>query len=99
MLLLGHQSVDDVASSAALLKAMGHQALRLLGEVVEHQGVDRLATSKSALDLENAGFVFIRDRGYAHGAAVRITPSHLGEEALAYLDGEILVDRQPSTAE
>lgn len=88
MILLGHQCVDDVAGSARDLRALGSHALRLMSEVVEQQGVTRSQASKTALALEDAGFVFIRERGIAFDSQIRIVPSLAGEEALAFLDGD-----------
>ncbi|QYF47487.1 hypothetical protein HZS93_07044 (plasmid) [Xanthomonas citri] len=89
MLLLGHESIEDVRTSALELQRMGPAAQRLLSECVEHQGCTRIAMSKPAQALEDSGFVFIRESGFLSVEKVHISPSLAGEEALAYFEDEL----------
>ena len=81
--LLGHASARDLERSTDDLAAMSAPARRLLAECVETQGLERSRPSASALALEDAGFIFIREMQPGLDTCVRLTPSLAGEEALA----------------
>ena len=81
--LLGHESLADLERSTDDLAALSAPARKLLGQCVETQGLERSRPSPSALALEDAGFIFIREVRPGLDTAVRLTPSLAGEEALA----------------
>lgn len=86
MILLAHETEADVRSSAGILRDLGGRARRLLEECVEHQGVTRKSLSQAAQQLDEAGFVFVRETGYVGESSFAITPSLAGEEALEVLE-------------
>jgi hypothetical protein len=86
MILIAHDSVEDVRVSAEALLSLGVHARKLLADAVEHTGVKRRQLSKAARDLETAGFLFIRDTGNIWEAEFDLVPTLTGEEALELLD-------------
>jgi hypothetical protein len=86
MVLLGHETLEDVQASANMLKALGAPARRLLADSVEHTGVKRKQLSAAAKALEDAGFLFVRDLGTLWDEQFELMPSLAGEEALELLD-------------
>jgi len=86
MFLLGHENTDAVVASAELLRSMGGRARNLLADCVEQQGVSRTKRSKVSSDLEDAGFVIIKDSDDLYDQVIRISPSFAGEEALEMLE-------------
>ena len=86
MVLLGHESMEGVRASAALLKQLGPHARKVLSESVEATGVKRKQLSKAAKDLETAGFLFVRDLSSIWQGEYELLPTLAGEEALEYLD-------------
>ena len=81
-------SAEDLALAANELRSMGPHARRLLAECVEKQGVNRVAVSQTALQLESAGFVFVREVRSLFERQYVIAPSIWGEETLQHLDEE-----------
>lgn len=67
------------------LRGLGHRARQLLEQCVETQGLTRKRPSAAAQQLEDNGFVFIRQLNY-WDTEVLITPSLWGEEALEMLE-------------
>lgn len=94
MVLIAHESEEAANHSAALLRSLGTPARKLLAECVEHQGVERTKLSKAANDLEDSGFVFVREIGGFYATGYSIKPSLFGEEALEAL--EVLQDQEES---
>lgn len=88
IVLLAHRSSDECNESAQELAAMGPACLKLLRESVEKQGVARKFASKAAKKLEAAGFVLIRESIDQWEPIVTISPTLMGEEALAMLDNQ-----------
>lgn len=76
---------DALAKAVAQLRCLGGRARKLLAESVAAQGITRTAVSQTALALENAGFVFVRDKGDVFEPKFEIAPSMAGEEALEAL--------------
>ena len=80
-------NAQERIQAALELKALGGHARRLLAECVEHQGVTRSKSSKSAESLFDAGFVHIREIGDLwEPNKVQIDPAIWGEEALETLE-------------
>jgi hypothetical protein len=86
MVLLGHDTMDDVFASAAILRDLGPHARRLMAQCVEEGQLTRKEVSAAATSLENAGFIFVRDEGDVFQPEFVLTPSLVGEEALEALD-------------
>lgn len=86
MVLLGHDSPEEVAESAKVLAALGEHARKLLSECVEATGVKRKQVSGAAKALESEGFLFILDTGDIFESQFELRPSLTGEEALLALD-------------
>lgn len=86
MMLISHESMEQVLESAAILVNLGLPARKLLAEAVEATGVKRKQLSKAAKDLETAGFLFVRDRGNLWESQFELVPTLAGEEALEALD-------------
>ncbi len=80
-----HEEIPE-ADLAAELRSLGGHARRLLAECVEHQEVTRTRSSKTAEQLYDAGFLFIREVTPVFGSEVILRPSLLGEEALEALE-------------
>lgn len=76
----------EAHSAAEDLRALGGRARRLLEECVETQGLTRTAISKACQQLEDEGFVFVRDNGTLYLAEYHLSPTLAGEEALELLD-------------
>lgn len=80
---------DDALSDAAdQLRRLGIRAREILAECVAEQGVTRTAVSRSVQALNEAGFVFVRDKSDVFASRFEIAPSLAGEEALEALDSE-----------
>lgn len=86
MVLLAHETEADARAAAEILRGLGNRARRLLEEVVEHQGVTRSKISLSAQQLDESGFIFVRETGDMWEPCFLITPSLAGEEALEALE-------------
>ncbi|OEZ52834.1 hypothetical protein JAB5_19330 [Janthinobacterium sp. HH103] len=86
MMLISHESMEQVLESAAILVNLGLPARKLLAEAVEATGVKRKQLSKAAKDLETAGFLFVRDSGNLWESQFELVPTLAGEEALEALD-------------
>lgn len=86
MMLISHESMEQVLESAAMLVNLGLPARKLLAEAVEATGVKRKQLSKAAKDLETAGFLFVRDSGNLWESQFELVPTLAGEEALEALD-------------
>lgn len=84
--LLAHDSVVDLEQSALYLRKLGPPARKVLSAAVEHTGVTRKAVSEAARQLEDAGFLFIRDHSSLWEKSYQLLPSLLGEEALEALE-------------
>lgn len=93
MFLLAYENEEECIAAAHSLRALGGRARNLLAECVEHQGVTRTKRSKLSDDLENAGFVIIKDSDDLYMRDIRISPSLAGEEALEML--EIIEEKTP----
>ncbi len=79
-----YEAVDEAVRD---LRAMTPQARKLLAECIEHQGVKRTRLSAAGAALEEAGFVHVRELGWAFGMEeVEIRPALWGEEAMAALE-------------
>lgn len=88
MLLIGHETVDQVKQSGEVLAGLGGHARKLMAECVEATGVTRKQLSLAAKSLESAGFLFVRETGDTWAPQFELTPSLRGEEALQVLDGD-----------
>ena len=86
MMLISHESMEQVLESAAILVNLGLPARKLLAEAVEATGVKRKQLSKAAKDLEAAGFLFVRYIGNLWESQFELVPTLAGEEALEALD-------------
>lgn len=84
MLLIAHETENDVRDSANALSSLGNRSVNLMIDVVTEQGVSKNTISKTILDLENQGFVRIKDASTLWQKSFYITPTLLGEEALDY---------------
>lgn len=82
----GYESEEELGKAAASLKLMGPSARKMLEECVEYQGVVRRKASPTALKLEEAGFLIIRDTGSPLYHECKISPTLAGEAVLEYLD-------------
>jgi hypothetical protein len=86
MQLIAHNSMEEAKESANVLAELGTSARKLLAEVVEKSSVNRTKLSKAAKDLENAGFLFIRDHSNIWESEFEFSSTLSGEEALEVLD-------------
>ena len=86
MILLAHETVADALAAAVILRGLGNRARRLLEECVESQGVTRSKVSQATQQLDEAGFVFVKEVGDLWETTFVITPSLAGEEALEALE-------------
>lgn len=86
MIWLAHESEEHAQQSATVLAGLGFRARKLLAASVVTTGVTRKLLSKAALDLESAGFLFVRDVGDFWEPLFQLTPSLAGEEALQVLE-------------
>lgn len=85
-MLLIHESMDDAVESAKALQSMGWRARKVLAEVVETSGIVRTTVSRAAKNLEDVGFLLIRDIGNGWDNKFELVPTLFGEEALQVLD-------------
>jgi len=76
----------DANEAASTLRALGGHARKLFSQCIAAQGVTRKTVSQTALALENAGFVFVRDKSDVFELEFEIRPSLAGEEALDALE-------------
>lgn len=76
----------DLEQSALCLRKLGAPARKVLAISVEHTGVTRKTLSAAARQLEDAGFMFIRDHSSLWEQSYELVPSLLGEEALEALE-------------
>lgn len=88
MMLIAHESIEQVKESAAILASLGASARKILAEAVEATGIKRKQLSTAAKNLEAAGFLFVRDTGDICEAQFELMPTLLGEEALEALEEE-----------
>ena len=79
---LAFETDDELTDAVARLRSLGWRAQKLLAECVATQGITRTAVSRAALVLDDAGFVFVRDKGDMFESKFEISPSLAGEEAL-----------------
>ncbi|PKB13922.1 hypothetical protein [Janthinobacterium sp. 64] len=86
MMLIAHESMEQARESAVILVRLGSPARKLLAEAVEATGVKRKQLSKTAKDLETAGFLFVRDSGNLWESQFELMPTLAGEQALEVLD-------------
>lgn len=86
MFLIAHATIDEAKESATVLMELGMSARRLLAEVVENSTMKKTKLSKAAKDLENAGFLSIRDRSSIWESEFELRSTLSGEEALEVLD-------------
>lgn len=77
---------NDLTDAVARLCSLRWRAQKLLAECVATQGITRTAVSRAALTLDDAGFVFVRDKGDLFESRFEISPSLAGEEALEALE-------------
>jgi hypothetical protein len=85
--LVWFDSEEDRADAVNKLRQMNASARKMLAQAVESSGITRKKASDSALMLESAGFVIIREIGFM-GEDVKITPTLWGEEVLEVVDDE-----------
>lgn len=85
-MLLAHQNEEHARESAYALLDLGGRARKLLEECVEHQIVIKPKISKTADQLEVAGFLFILKTGTSLTPEFTYQPSLFGEEALEALE-------------
>lgn len=83
---LAFETDDELTDAVARLRSLGWRAQKLLAECVATQGITRTAVSRAALVLDDAGFVFVRDKGDMFESKFEISPSLAGEEALEAFD-------------
>lgn len=86
MILLAHETVADASAAAEILRGLGNRARRLLEECVENQSMTQRKVSQAAQQLDEAGFVFVKEVGDLWETKFVITPSLAGEEALEVLE-------------
>jgi hypothetical protein len=84
-MLLAHDTEEDAQKSAKELRGLGMRARRLLEECVADTGITTTVVSRAAQQLDNCGFVKIRDTEDMWNREFTITPTLLGEEALEFL--------------
>lgn len=80
-------SDEDATAAAETLRSLGPAARKLLAESVEKQELDRKSLSSAAQELNNAGFLFIKDDGWGN---FQLSPSLAGEDALTALEASLL---------
>ena len=86
MLLLAHETENDVIASAEKLKGLGSRARSLLEECVQLQSITRSKLTADIQKLNDAGYVFVREYRDSWKTELTITPTIMGEEALEYLE-------------
>lgn len=74
-------SPEELERAVADIAALSPAARKVLSSVIEHQGKHVTKVSPSAEQLEDLGFLFIRDRS-VYDSSARLDPSLWGEEAL-----------------
>jgi hypothetical protein len=98
MILLGHNSLDELERSADDLSGMPPAARRLLATLVQEGELIRQKASPSAEALYDAGFLFIRERGRGlFDEGVMLVASLAGEEALDCLDARCVKVQEAGT--
>ncbi|MEB8488171.1 MULTISPECIES: hypothetical protein [Acidithiobacillus] len=59
---LAFETDDELTDAVARLRSLGWRAQKLLVECVATQGITRTVVSRAAAALNDAGFVFVRDK-------------------------------------
>lgn len=82
-----HASLGDLEQSAQDLAALGSRSLKALEVAMSNSQVVRRQKTLSKVwrDLEDSGFVHVREKVDLCGTQFTITPSLFGEEAAEYL--------------
>lgn len=81
-----HGSLYELQQSAEELAALGGRALKALEDAMSQGHVVRQKTLAQVWrDLEDAGFVHVREKFDICGTEYTITPSLFGEEAAEFL--------------